>query len=302
MELQATIDAVHALLRQGDTGAALETLRLFLGDNKKQYPDALRALQGMEANYGATRQQELKGILSFQEAQREYSRINDALLALLDDLSAGRVPASAGSTRRRRAWLMGGAALLFIVALVLWVSRDNQSCPDFDDTQGLHVMLLPFQNVGGAPAKPEKVLQEGIRDLTQKNKLAADVKVLGDYDSERKNPDAKDAASLGRHCSADFVVWGSYSSGDSARVDINYIFPNKEDQGGSTGFQAFKNITDLQSGAMLRRSLDDAILSLCAMMALRANDLPLAKKWLDKVKEPSAQDSAMLSFVNEKQK
>ncbi len=50
---------------------------------------------------------------------------------------------------------------------------------------------------------------------------------------------------------------------------------------------------------MLNRTFDDAIFSLCAMMALRADNLPLAKKWLDKVKEPGAQDSAMIKIVNQ---
>lgn len=299
MELQATLDAVQALLRQGDTGAALETLRLFLEENKRQYPDVLRVLHSLEANYGAIRQQELKGTLSIQESQREYNRVNDALLGILADLSAGRKPVTVATSRRRMAWMIGGATVLFLVALVFYVFRDNQPCPDFKSNNALHVMLLPFLKVEGNSKRPEITLQERIRELTDKNKLPAEVEILVDYDSERINPDTRKAADLGRHCSADFVVWGSYSDSDSTRVNVKYVFPNNEEKSGSTGFQAFKNLTELQSGAMLNRTLDDAIFSLCAMMALRADNLPLAKKWLDKVKEPGAQDSAMIKIVNQ---
>src|SRR6218665_2592732 len=111
MEIHATILAFRALLRQGDTGSALETLRLFLEENSRRFPDALRTLQVLQANYAAARQQEQKGILSFQEAQREYSRINDALLTVADDLENGRSRGvSPGQTRRRRTWLILGAA------------------------------------------------------------------------------------------------------------------------------------------------------------------------------------------------
>ncbi len=141
MELQATLDAVQALLRQGDTGAALETLRLFLEENKRQYPDVLRLMHNLEANYGAIRQRELKGILSIQDAQREYNRVNDGLLSILADLSAGRRPITVATSRRRLAWLIGGTAVLFLVALVVYVFRDNQSCPEFKSPETLHVML-----------------------------------------------------------------------------------------------------------------------------------------------------------------
>ena len=75
MEQQAAINAVQALLRQGDTAAALETFRLFLTDNKLQYADTLQALNTLEAAYNTTRQNEFKGILAPEETQREYNRI-----------------------------------------------------------------------------------------------------------------------------------------------------------------------------------------------------------------------------------
>lgn len=299
MELHATLDAAQALLRQGDTGAALETLRLFLEENKRQYAHAYQILGTLQASYGATRQNELKGILSIQEAQREYNRVNDALLSLLADLTAGRQPVTVATSRRRMAWLMGGAAVLLIVALVVWVFRDNQHCPTFKMEDTLHVMLLPFQRVEGNAKKPEIVLQDNIRQKTHDNNLPAEVEIFGNYDSEKNNPDAASAAELGRHCDAHLVVWGNYSDSDSTRVNVKYVFTHNEQKSGSTGFQSYSNLTALQSGVLLNRTLDDAIFSLCAMMALRADNLPLAKKWLGKVKEPGEQDSAMIQIVNQ---
>lgn len=296
MELRPIIEAARAHIREGNTGAALDTLRAFLENNTPRYPDALRLLRALEANYGAARQQELKGILSFQEAQREYSRVNDGLFALLDDLEAGR-PTPARS-RRRWPLAVAAAVIVLAVAAVLFLRGGGDECPDFNEQAGLRVLLLPFQNIGSERGRPEVELRDRIRTLTQKNQLEADVEIHTDYDSERRAPDRDDAVLAGRHCGADLVVWGRYLLSDSARVNVNYVFTEDPAQEGSTGFQAFRDLTVLQSGTMLNRSLDDAIFSICAIMAMRAGNFDLAKSWLDKVKEPVMQDSAMLQWLS----
>lgn len=203
---------------------ALETFRLFLTDNAQQYADTLQVLNTLEASYNTTRQNEFKGILSPQETQREYNRINDAIFSLLRDLDARQTRPLASTVRRRRTWLIAAAALLFVVALGLLVFRDSHSCPNFKDTPGLRVMLLPFQNVGSQQQNPESVLQTSIRKLTGDNNMPAQVQILEKLPPEKRNPDVAEAAEYGRHCQADLVIWGSYSVDDSARVDVNYVF------------------------------------------------------------------------------
>ena len=298
MEKQAAIDAVQALLRQGDTAAAIEAFRLFLTDNAQQYADTLQVLNTLEASYNTTRQNEFKGILSPQETQREYNRINDAIFSLLRDLDVRQTRPLASTVRRRRTWLIAAAALLFVIALGLLVFRDSRPCPHFKDTPGLKIMLLPFQNVGSQQQSPENVLQTTIRKLTDENKLPSQVQIVEKLPPGKRNPDITEAAEYGRHCHADLVIWGSYTVDDSTRVDVNYVFSNNEQTGNSTGFQAFKNITELQKGALLRRTLNDALFSVCAMMAVRTENWPVARKWLEKIKEPSPQETAMLTMVN----
>ncbi|HNM24400.1 MAG TPA: hypothetical protein PKL15_03175 [Saprospiraceae bacterium] len=300
MEQQAAINAVQALLRQGDTAAALETFRLFLTDNKLQYADTLQALNTLEAAYNTTRQNEFKGILAPEETQREYNRINNAIFGLLRALDSPAAKPSSGTIRRRRTWLIAAIALLCVVVMVLLVFRDKRLCPDFKETPGLRVMLLPFQNVGSQQQNPESVLQTSIRKLTSDNNIPAQVQIIDQLPAEKRNPDAAEAAAYGRHCQADLVIWGSYTVDDSARVDVNYVFSNDEQNSSNTGFQAFKNITELQKGALVRRTLNDALFSVCAMMAVRSDNLPVARKWLQKIKEPSPQEAAMLVMVEQK--
>lgn len=298
MELRPTIEAVRALLSQGDTAAAFRTLRIFLEKNNRRHPDALSAVRALEANYAGARQQEQKGILSVEEARREYSRANDALLALLDDLETGRAPTSPRRARRYRALWIGAAAVLVLAAAAVWYFRPAYECPKFGD--GLRVLLLPFQNVGGEQRKPELILLDEIAQRTAANQLPASVKVLGISDSESNRLDADAVREIGQTCKADLVVWGRYSTGDSTRVNVHYVFVAGERKEGATGYQAFKDLTDLASGVLVKRTLDDALFSICARMALSNDNLPLAKKWLEKVKEPDARDMAMSDWVGKK--
>lgn len=79
MPAHAIFESVRQQLQQGETGGALDTLIKYLESEGKQ-TELLRTLRVVQANYNAAKQQELKGILAFQEAQREYSKVNDALL------------------------------------------------------------------------------------------------------------------------------------------------------------------------------------------------------------------------------
>ena len=91
MELKPTILAARALILEGKTGKALQTILATL-ENDPHHAASLRTLQLVAANYNAARQQEIKGILSFQEAQRSYSQVNDALFSALDALESANQP------------------------------------------------------------------------------------------------------------------------------------------------------------------------------------------------------------------
>lgn len=67
-------DSVRQLLSQGDTGQALQILLSFLEKDGSR-PDVLRILRVVEANYNATRQQEIKGILEFSDARRDSNTL-----------------------------------------------------------------------------------------------------------------------------------------------------------------------------------------------------------------------------------
>lgn len=295
------VQAIRELLRRGETGKALEVLIGLLEKDSVYKDNLLRTLRVAEANYNAVRQQELKGILTFQEAQREYSRITDTLLAVLDDFEAGKVPApavAAPAGRQRMFYLVGGGILLLLIAaFALWKLRGQRAdCPEFNNKEALHVLILPFDNLGGMGANPALLIQESIQELTGKAKIPAEVK----FGSREPKAGAytQNAEELGRRCKADLVIYGKYKAfeKDSVRVKMGFRFLKGAGLAGSGPFMTFRDITEVQP----TRDLQDAVFSLCAMIAARDRNWPVAKRWMEKIRDKDEAESKMAAWVDKK--
>jgi hypothetical protein len=110
MEIKDITTLTRNLILDGETGKALETILAYL----RQYnaaPDIRRILEVQSANYNATRQQEQKNILSFQEAQRLYSQVNDVILEQLDHLEGGKSPAAVKAGNNKVVYWWAGEAV-----------------------------------------------------------------------------------------------------------------------------------------------------------------------------------------------
>ncbi|MFN0037739.1 MAG: hypothetical protein ACKVUS_21975 [Saprospiraceae bacterium] len=291
MNSNLIFDTVRQLVGQGDTDQALQTLLSFLEKDGSQPPDTLRALRVVEGNYNTARRNYNNGILNFAEVRSEYARVNDALLSLLEDIESGRKPSQGARRNARLPWLIGGGVLLLLgIAAGIWITRPNKlKCPDFEPT-GFKVMVLEFQKLSGEAANPASGLQTRIRDLTSKNQLSTDVEILPGKQFGDNTPDLKDAAKMGKGCSADMVVWGQYEQGDkSIEVDIRYAFTDDAWPPGAA-MQTFKNVSEIKSGSMKINSLDEAVFRICTALALHENRMDLAKKWLNKLQQPNARE------------
>lgn len=291
------IQSIRQLLSQGDTGKALMALIALLEKDSRYKDSILRTLRVAEANFNAVRQQEQRGILSFQEAQREYSRVNDVLVSALDDIEAGRVPAAAAPPARRNplVLLAGGFILLAAVAFGVWKFRHKTNeCPPFTQKSNLHVLILPFDNLGGMKARPGLVIQDSIRNLTQKVNIPAEV-ILSTKDKGNEDEAfSEQAEALLKSCDVDLVIFGKYKafSGDSIRVRMGFRFKTGGNSVNSP-FQTYRDITAVQP----TRDLQDAIFSLCAMLAVRNRNLPAAKRWMAKIQEKDAMDEKMANWL-----
>lgn len=276
--IQATVSE-H--IRAGKTAAAFAYLR-------EQPLDAasLRGLAVLEADFVELQRADAKGVLTYPEKQVRLNQIHDRLLRLLD---AHESPERA--VQRRRWWLALPLVLLIGTGLWwLWPGRGGYTCPEFPSAISRRILVLPFENIGGQEAKPQVVLLNRINELTQKNGLPA-IARLG---AAREGLTLDQAPALGEQCGASLVVWGTYSGGtDSLRVVLQYCFTDFADWNNAGELIALKDVTALYRGSMVK-SLDDAILSLCGLLAVREGERALAVKWFEKVREKEAADQQVL--------
>lgn len=290
---------VRELLRQGDTGKALQLVIGLLEKDARFKDNLLRTLRVAEVNYNAARQQELKGILSFQEAQREYSKITDTLLAVLDDFEAGRVPAASVEKSRWKLWAIVGGAVLLAAALAVWLLKGRDlGCPNFENDKALRVMILPFDNlIKERDTKPEVRIRDEIQELTKKAEIPAAVKI--NSRDETKGLNSQDAEQLGRKCDADLVVYGQYQAfeKDSVRVKMGFKFLKGGGAESSGPFMTFRDITAVEP----TRDLQDAVFSLCAMIAMEKKNWAFAKRWMGRIREKNAQELAMSEWLEKQQ-
>lgn len=300
MENNAEIGTIRALLSQGDTAKAVQLLIALLEKDTRFKDNLLRALRVAEANFNATRQQELKGILSFQEAQREYNKINDTLLAVLDDFESGRVPAMvvpASGNRRKWLWAGIGGAILLGVLAFWFLRRGNAACPKFEQKKALHVMILPFDRLGGPESRPALRIQDAIQELTQKAGIPSEVKI-GQRDA-KDGANAQDAERLAKECGADLVIFGQYQGyeKDSIRVKMGFRFLGEGNVTFSGPFKTFRDITAVQP----TRDLQDAVFSLCTMIAVGNKKWAFAKRWMGRIREKDDQETAMSAWLDQQQ-
>ncbi|MBK6930592.1 MAG: hypothetical protein IPH12_06845 [Saprospirales bacterium] len=294
------IQSIRELLRQGETGKALEALTVYLELDARYTNNFLRTIRVLEANFNTVRQKELKGILPFQEAQREYSRANDALLAILDDLEAGRIPADAlraAGPGRRAAWL-GGLVLLAVAGFLVWrfLSKNTAGCPAFERKQALHVLVLPFDRLGAQPAQVDLRIQQDISALTRRVKIPVEVKIAPPHLDNSSSLEL--AERQGKNCSVDLVIYGQYKAyeKDSIRVNLGFSFIGGNMSTADLPFNTFRDITDVK----VPRGLEDALFSVCSMIAMRAKKLDVAERWMNKIKEKDATETKMAQWIAEK--
>ena len=307
MESNPVFETVKELLRQGDTGQALDVLIQYL-EKETSHPEFLQTLQVVASNFNATRQQELKGILEFSEARREYAKSNDAILSILEDLKAGKKSSGInqlngviGARKTQFYWILGGGAMILIGLIAgIYFSQApaatkevqkpaSSSCPSFRSA-GFKVMVLEFQKLSGEDTKPELGIQTRIRDLTERNQVNTDVKILPSSAFDGSTPGNVEARALGSQCQADMVIWGQYEKmGDSLSVDIRYTFTDPTWPPGIAQ-ETFKNVSELKTDQMKINNLDDAVFRLCTAMALHQNKMDLAQKWLNKIQKPNARE------------
>ncbi len=246
----------------------------------------------IEAEFNGLHQQILKGTISREEQQLRTNQINDKLLSLLADTGTPKLTRQ--SNKKLFLIVIPSAVILLAASYLVFSGTLYQDCPSFDPELKNKVLLIPFENVGHEPAQPHIVLRDRIEALSIKKQLSTSIE-LGAAKSGLSINDALQAAEA---CNANVVIWGKYSnSSDSMRLILQYHFFEQPEWSKMSELIALKDVTGIQAGKMFK-GLEDAIMSLCSVIALRQNKPALARKWLNKVAEKESIDRKILEALN----
>ena len=273
-------------IQEGKTIIAIQALKE-LGIS----PAKEKTLSIIEAEWNTLNQEVLRGTIDSEQRQLRQNRIHDKLLTLLSTKDSTSV--RSGRKSRVALWLVSTGLAIFCLAYFAWTNTANSNCPEFKEPSTNKILVVPFENVGKEVSKPHLILRNRIEELTIKNQLSTSIQM----GAATEGLTLTDAPKVAESCGANVIIWGTYSNAsDSLRLILQYLFLEQPDWSKMSDLIVLKDVTAIQTGKKFK-SLEDAILSLCGIIALRQDKTEVAEKWLKKVVEKGEVDLELLKLT-----
>ena len=252
--------------------------------------DETKSLALIEESYQDLQKSKLKGIISYQEERLQKNKINDQLLSLFPETRIASIQTHSSLNLSK---LLAGFLLLAIAGgMVWWFGKVQHTCPSFSKSTRNKILTMPFTNVTGGTAKPQVVIRDRITQLTAKNNLSTEAALGTSMDVTMRN-----ASLIAQNCKANVVIWGTYSDTDSLRLHLNYHFSKDPPEHKIGELIEVKEVIDVLKKGQILKSQEDAILSLCGIIAMREGKEEVAKKWFDKLTEKEQMDRELLDAL-----
>lgn len=278
---------IQNLIQEGDIKGAIQTFKAADLSTEKS-----KTLFIIEAEYYRLNQDSQRGIIGNEEKELRANQINNKLLILLE-----AAPKELDQSKPIKKFLLPSlliVSLLIIVAYFLFpLDNGDLACPVFNEKSVNKILLIPFVNVGEGEAKPHLILRDEIEKLTIKKNLSTDIELI----ESKADISISKASEIAESCNANVIIWGKYSNvGDSIRLILQYHFLEQPEWSSFGDLIVLKDVTEIQTGEMTK-NLEDAIMSLCSVMAIRQNKKVVAKNWLAKVEEKEVIDMKIESIL-----
>lgn len=247
----------------------------------------------IEADYHRLKEEETKGTIGFEEKEIRRNRINDRLMDLMMNST------SASSKKSKKIGIsiaIFSFIALLLAAYFLWNANQLQNtCPDYDKNLKNKILIVPFTNVGeNSNNNPQIVIRDDINRLTHKRKLSS----LAQISEPRDITNINDAEKIAKACDANVLIWGKYSAAtDSIRIILQYHFLDKPEWSNLGELITLKDVTTLQNGR-ITNDIADSIMSLCSIIAARQGEREVATEWLNKIKNKSEEDLALMKLLD----
>lgn len=288
MNKQELLNTVRDLISEAQTGEALDLLeREWTG--KPELKVLLREVLAIGALYNKTKNDETRGIISFDNAQLSYNRVHDRLLTVLEHFENDRFEpeglARQEKSKSSRWWLW--ALLLPLAAVLFFLLKPDilsgggttggkkSLCPEFG-RKAMKIMVLPFYKVNREAGQPEGLFAEKLESFCAKCRLDVAVRINEQFEPV-KLLNYEEAGRFAKRCGADMVVWGRTEFADGRNIlKTRYKFADGRQlavewsklEWGENQFDTVRVLSDIASDRTFTADIEEVIL-----LAIGSNEM-----------------------------
>lgn len=315
MDKSQIVEQLRELISDAETAQALDKVEAFLKSDGK-YKLLYREAVEISAFFQKTKRDEEKGLISFENANLNYNRVNDRLLNLLDYIETGNLQPDdspeAPKGRRPKKWLLILLPLLLVAGYFgakKWMLKSHKkveagwTCPSFGPASLFNVMVLPYLLTSGGQDKPQALIVERLEDLSEKYNLRTSTRILENYKPNRLLS-YKDATDFGKKCNANMVIWGRSEQNGPARIiktrfkflgDHDAIAFTRLKWQGERQVDTVRTLSSLASGGDMTADIEQVILLVLGVSAKESGDAQTAIAALESVR---SEDSTAVLLKN----
>jgi tetratricopeptide (TPR) repeat protein len=305
MEQSTVLAAIEQQIAEGNTEAALQQL-LSLLETQPEWAEFAQTIRIQQADLFEIKSQVLRGTISADNERTALNQVRDKALRIVQRVRVGKVTMEDPAKARQpwRYYAAGGVVTLAIVFFA-WnlLNGKKTACPTFGKGVTTRVMILPFKKTDGSNlTRPEFNLSDALNDLISRdNSLAqkAEADINEAYDIEKNYPSPSEAATIGKQCDVEIVVWGKTSDlKDTVEVRYRVVRPTAMASAlDTTNIPDYlADLKDISMEGVLRSDVKTIARMLYTVVALRQGPSDMALQMLGSlVTTPAAQGAIATS-------
>ncbi len=241
MNKEQVIQLARQQISEANLEQALTTLITFLQSEQRYHALHRAAIQAL-GQYRKIRQDEVAGIVSFDNAKLSYNQIMHSALQLLDQLETGATKPVGEAPTSKRLWVWGLAALLMaaLIGIFVWqtldradsVAQQTSACPAFSAASAFNILLFRFQTFGDRSLNTHQAIRQRLGDFISNYGIPVEVGIYQDKGDDSALPTSlKAAESIAHTCQAHLVIMGSEEAGPTGNIiTTRYRFLNLGEQ------------------------------------------------------------------------
>ncbi len=227
MDKTQIIAEVKSIFIKGKTEDALASLLKFL-ETDDQYEDLANEVLQLKSQLSKLKKDESLNLVSYDDAQRGYSRIGNSLTGILERLEKGELK-TPDPKKRSMGWIwaivgilvLAGAGYLLKDVIIPPAPVEESSCPDFEDDSRFNILVLPFINYGGKTLSVEEGFRQRLSRYKNSLSFTTDTEIYQPTEDESVNPaTGNEAAEFTNECqdTVRLVLWGSYEEKNTGEI------------------------------------------------------------------------------------